>query len=156
MVQPQWHEDDDALQAQLRVAMAGAGPPQSVLAAAKGVYAWRTVDAELAELAHDSALDEELTVVRSETAAVRTLSFECGALAVELRIADNNAIVGQLVPSQTATIEVREPDRPPSTVLADDMGCFRLETVPAGSFSLHVHTDGDSDVVTDWVSLHLG
>jgi len=95
VVQPQWHEDDDALQAQLRVAMAGAGPPQSVLAAAKAVYAWRTVDAELAELAHDSALDEELTVVRSETAAVRTVSFECGALAVELRIADN-AMVGQL------------------------------------------------------------
>ncbi len=153
MLKPQWPEDDNALLAQLRAAMAGSGAPQSALTAAKAVYAWRTVDAELAELAHDSALDQELTMVRSETAAVRTLSFECGALAVELGVTDN-AIMGQLVPPQTATIEVRQPDLPPTTVQADDLGCFRLETVPAGSFSLHVHTHIDGDVVTDWVSLH--
>jgi hypothetical protein len=155
VVQPQWYEDDEQLMAQLRAALAGSPPPPSVVAAAKAVYAWRTVDAELAELAHDSALDRELTAVRSETAALRTLTFECATLVVELGVTDD-AIVGQLVPPQAAVIEVREPDRPPRTVQADDMGCFRLEAAPTGSFSLHVRTQLDGDVVTDWVSLRLG
>ena len=54
-------------------------PFPSVLAAARGSFTWRTIDAELAELAYDSALDtERLTAVRSADTA-RLLTFPKGA-----------------------------------------------------------------------------
>ena len=48
--------DDDALLAALRRIPRHADPvPGPVLEAARGSFTWRTIDAELAELAYDSA-----------------------------------------------------------------------------------------------------
>lgn len=70
----QWNDDD-----QLQVALGEAlqDPPPSLLEAARGSYAWRTIDAELADLSHDSIMDGELVSgSRAEVATPRYLKFE--------------------------------------------------------------------------------
>jgi hypothetical protein len=154
MTQSGWHSaDDDTLLEELgRALRSSEDVPANVLAAAKAVYTWRTVDAELAALAHDSAFDAEPTAFRTESAPVRTLTFECDALVVELGVG-GAGLVGELVPPRAGTVTVRSASGPAVTVPVDDLGCFRVQPAPSGPFSLHVQTDGNVDVVTDWVTL---
>src|SRR4051794_41920885 len=73
-------EYEDLL-AELRVAGLVVDPvPERVMFAAKASLSWRTIDAELAELTYDSALDDDrLSLVRGATAA-RMLTFSAGGL----------------------------------------------------------------------------
>ena len=52
-------KDDDLLRELGRVVTAADPVPPEVIAAAKASFTWRTIDAELAELAFDSLLDDE-------------------------------------------------------------------------------------------------
>ena len=54
-----------------------------MLAAARAAIGWRTIDAELAELIADSAVDEPALLVRG-TAQPRTLTFEAPGLTIEI------------------------------------------------------------------------
>ena len=152
MTPQNWFTSDEELLTELRRALQEDQPvPQKVINAAKAVYAWRTVDAELAALAYDSAVQEDFAV-RSESASVRTLTFESGSLVVELGVAEN-ALVGQLAPPQSYELVLRCPGRAPEPVPVDQLGCFRIEPLPEGPFSLLVRTPEDVLVATDWVSL---
>ena len=77
-------EFEDLL-AELRVAGLVVDPvPERVTFAAKASLAWRTIDAELAELTYDSVLDDDrLSLVRGATAA-RMLTFSAGELTVDV------------------------------------------------------------------------
>ncbi len=148
-----WYTSDEELLTELRRALRDDEPvPPRVLEAAKAVYAWRTVDAELAALAYDSAVHEDLAAVRSESASVRTMTFESGRLVVEIGVADGN-LVGQVVPAAAYGLVVRRPGREPTPVSVDELGCFRIEPLPDGPFSLLIRTPDDVVVATDWVSL---
>src|ERR1700694_3347436 len=86
--------------------------PAHVLFAARGSLAWRRLDAELAELSFDSLVDGDLELagVRSRDDSVRLVSFDGPDLTVEVEVAavgDHRRLVGQLVPPQAATIEIR-------------------------------------------------
>jgi len=126
--------------------------PAGALAAARGAFAWRSVDAELAELLFDSA--SELTGVRDLDAA-RQLTFATADLEVELMVVDESArrLVGQLVPARPAAITLQsasiEVDAP-----ADRLGRFSFEDVPTGPVRFAVDR-GDSvpAVTTDWIVL---
>lgn len=153
MAKPRWHDEDDGLLAELGRALGTATEvPKAVMDAAKSVYTWRTVDAELAALAYDSAFDTDLLAFRGDFAPVRTLTFECDALVVELGVC-GNGLVGELIPAQAGTIEVRTLRGRPISVPVDDLGCFRIRPAPSGPFSLHVLAERSVDVVTDWVTL---
>jgi hypothetical protein len=78
-----WLFDDDLLVAELGEALREDDVPPRMVAAAKDVYAWRTIDAELDLLSEDSADDLEAAGARGTT-SVRTLSFEAPSLTIEV------------------------------------------------------------------------
>ena len=85
-----WDEDDPLLK-QLRAAVRQAGTPTPpMIAAGEAAFSWRTVDAELAALTHDSFADES-GLVRS-SAAPRSLVFEGRELSVELDQTDDGPV----------------------------------------------------------------
>lgn len=158
---PQRHEppsdgpwDDETLLAELGRALREEPPPAALVAEAKSVYTWRTIDAELAALSYDSATERgEATAWRSETTAtLRTLSFEARALSLELAITDD-AVLGQVVPPQPGRIEVRTPAAVLLTAAVDEVGCFVIRPAPTGRFRLHCTTADGHRVLTSWIIL---
>ena len=127
--------------------------PPDFMAAAKGAYAWHSIDAELARLAYDSSLEAEPALgLRSESASIRALSFVSERLSIEVEIT-SDCLLGQLIPARPGTVEVHQPDGDTVTVPVDDAGCFAVEPKPGGPFRLRAHTGPETDVLTGWVTL---
>jgi len=132
--------------------------PAALAAAARASFTWRTVDAELAELTSDSALDG--AAVRS-TRAPRMLTFTAGETTLVVEVAPLAAdpqaerrLLGQLVAPRPAEVEVRH-GTGSLTVSADEFGRFLAEPVPAGPVSLACRfaAAGEPSIVTSWVSV---
>lgn len=141
---------DDALLAELRTAVQRAGEPtESMVAAGEAAMSWRTIDAELALLTHDS-LDEEL-LVRGADAMPRSLAFETEGLTVEVE-RTGDGLVGQLIPPGEGEVIVLTPQGERARVRADALGCFTVTGVTPGPHRLRC-TTATADVVTDWVHL---
>lgn len=129
--------------------------PQSVLDAARGSFTWRTIDAELAEIAFDSVVDGDLAGVRGRLSGPRLLTFEAADIAIELevtQVGDRRRLVGQVVPSDAADVEVRHGEGS-TAVDIDDMGRFAVDEVPSGPVSVRVRRPDQDPVDTDWVTL---
>lgn len=143
-------ENDDELAAELGRVLQQEDPmPASVVAAARGAMVWRSVDAELATLAADS-LEAATAGVRGS--GDRQLTFEAASLCVEIDVVDGGRhLVGQVVPARAGTIEVEGPLIQRSAAL-DRYGQFTLDA-PLGPARFRVRSQGDADVVTDWVTL---
>ena len=144
-------DDDDLLLAELQGVMSRRDSvPQAVLAAATGAFAWRSVDADLAELAFDSLL--ELTGSGARGAADRQLTFEGNGLTIEVDMLDGGShLIGQLVPPQAAAVEVQANGRA-ATVLADVEGHFTA-AAGAGPFRMSVQAGVGPAIVTEWITL---
>ena len=131
--------------------------PQAVEEAARVSYTWRTIDADLADLAYDSLLDEDrLAGVRGDDGP-RTLSFEGPTFGVELEVTEEGPrrrLVGQVVPPDQADIEVRHSGGL-LRVTADHVGRFAAEGVVPGPVSLRVKVaEGEAPVLeTAWVTI---
>ncbi len=132
-------------------------PPDSVLEAARASLTWRTIDAELAALEFDSAVDLAATAVRSSEGP-RLLTFAAPGLNIEVEVSPigpRRQLVGQLVPAQAARIDVRHAGGV-TTVRADQLGRFGADAISAGPVSLRCHL-GDAPssppVVTEWIPL---
>lgn len=139
-------------------ARADAVPP-NVVDAAKGAFAWRTIDADLAELAYDSLLEQEGVLVRSTATAqaqARFLTFETAEATVEIEVAtvgSRRELIGQLVPGSSATVEIRHAGGV-LTVDADELGRFRGEVEPGPmSVRCRIEADGRPVIETDWVTV---
>jgi hypothetical protein len=151
---------DDVLLARLaEMFRADDGPPAVVVELAKQSFGLRTVDAELAALTADSDLDLMAVAVRLGNAEVepRLLTFEAAGTAVEIEVhvaGRDRRVVGQLIPSGPARIEVRQPAAPePRSVEADHQGRFVVENVHPGPISLTCHRPGQRPVGTEWTRL---
>jgi hypothetical protein len=122
--------------------------------AARGAYAWRTIDAELAQLTYDSRADSEeaAPVTRAEHASIRALTFTSARLTIELEVT-GGSLVGQVVPPQAATIRLQAQGGAEAVITADEIGCFEIQPVPRGPFRLRCQTDATVDVLTGWISL---
>ena len=140
---------NDSLLRALDEALRTADPtPPEILDAARAVYTWRTVDAELAELVHDSRLEAPaLAGLRAEEAELRTLSFASPDLTVELGVSPT-ALLGLLVPAGPGEVTIRLDGGAMSSVPVDEDGCFRIAPPPAGLFSLTCEVAGGGRVVT--------
>lgn len=119
-------------------------------AAAQAAFTWRTVDAELAELLHDSALDAG-AAVRSGNAEPRSLSFASGDLALEVEV-DGTTLMGQVVPATAATVAVQKAAGEEVSVEVDAAGFFRLEGVEPGP-TRFVARAADWTLTSPWVVL---
>jgi hypothetical protein len=152
-----FNPDDDLFLEELRALAAEGDPvPERVLAAARGSFTWRTIDAELAELAYDSALDaERLLTVRSED-TIRLLTFETSELTIELEVTaveDRRRIQGQLVPASAGVVELRHAGGL-LELEVDSVGRFSADDVEPGPVSLRWRGDEPgAAVTTEWVTI---
>lgn len=143
--------DDVLLEEELRLAAELFDPvPSHLLQAAVEAYTFRTMDAELADLAFDS-LAEPVTVRGGD--GPRSLTFSAPAVTVDLEITFTGTagrVVGQLIPPQHAEIEIH--GGRPVTVTADSLGRFTCDDVPTGPFSLRCRLAG-TVLVTEWITV---
>lgn len=155
--QPDEAEDERLIESLRAIARRVDPVPEEVEDAARGAYTWRTVDAELAELAYDSLLDDDrLAGVRADDAP-RTLSFEGPTYSVEIEVAEEGSqrrLLGQLVPPVAARIEVRHSGGL-LRLGADEVGRFSAAGVAAGPVSLRCLVEGvdGPPLDTAWVTV---
>ncbi len=152
---------DEAIAAELlerlAAALAGTEPvPETVLAGARAAFTWRTIDAELAELLHDSALDAG-AAVRSAGAAdgPRTLSFRRAAVTLEVEI-DGDAVLGEVIddgPADApAVVTLQRPEADDRTTECDPSGFFRFDDVAPGPVRFVVGRSGWT-LTTPWATI---
>ncbi len=148
-------ELDDLAEWLGRIAAEVDPPPAEVVAASRAAFAWRTIDAELAELAYDSWLDDRPLAGVRRAGGPRQLTFETPGLTVEVELVDGDhpRMVGQLVPPGPGVVEVRHPEGSMETPV-DGLGRFVVERLPAGPVSLRCHPDGAGTIDTDWVTTY--
>jgi hypothetical protein len=152
MPSPNWN-DDDALVADLRAAIKAPAVDEQILTAARGAFAWRTVDAdlELIGLLYDSHLDVASSVRESPTESPRTLAFHGDNLGVEIELNDTG-IEGQLIPAQPGLVTLVTAEGPYAAVAADPVGCFAFPSPPGGPIRLECSTDAGR-FVTVWITV---
>jgi hypothetical protein len=143
--------DDERLLALLGAGLAAADPiPEWVSRGAAESVTWARIDAELAELVFDSAV-EDLAGVRSEAGA-RLLSFRAPEIEVEVTVEEGvRRLIGQVVPPQELDIELVGPAIAVTT-RTDPLGRFTFDQVPEGPLSLRCLTVGGV-VQTQWMVL---
>ena len=149
-------EPDDELTTQLRRLAARLDPvPPELLDAAAGAFAWRDIDAELAELVFDSLLDtDEASLVRGAPER-RLVSFAGGGLTIDVEVTTagpERMVMGQMVPPQRGVVDIRRRQETVS-IEADELGRFRSGPLPPGPLSLRLRPAGGAPVVTDWLAL---
>ncbi len=149
-------EPDDELTTELRRLAARLDPvPPELLDAAAGAFAWRDIDAELAELVFDSLLDtDEASLVRGAPER-RLVSFAGGGLTIDVEVTTagpERMVMGQMVPPQRGVVDIRRRQETVS-IEADELGRFRSGPLPPGPLSLRLRPAGGAPVVTDWLAL---
>ncbi len=127
--------------------------PDSVRAAARSVFAWHDMDAQLARL-----IDGELLVgTRTRAQGETLLLFEAPGLTVEIRATEINGarnLVGLLAPNgpDLIALETAAQNGQQLTAPVDRYGRFTLTSVPAGLIRLRCTLPDGSQVVTEWVN----
>jgi hypothetical protein len=152
-------QDVRGLEEELRRIVARDDPlPAELVQAATDAFAFRDLDAELAELVFDSLLDADpATLVRSSPGR-RLVSFRTAGLTIDIEVTEvgpGRSVMGQIIPPQRATVEIRGREGV-STADTDDLGRFESESLRPGPVSLRVWPaagDAGPAVVTDWVSI---
>jgi hypothetical protein len=132
--------------------------PTDVTSFAKAALGWRRIDAELAELLSDSALESEsLALTRSDVARARSVTFRASDLEIDVEIHDGDrgvTLLGQLAPPSSATVDVQLDDSSvAATGEADVLGRFRVELFERGRIRLRIRRDLLPVVETSWISV---
>jgi hypothetical protein len=146
--------DDEQLLAALREALkADEAVPPEFIELGKNAYAWHNIDAELAQLTYDSVREPDNALsLRAEAASIRALTFTSAHLTIELEVT-LDALLGQVVPAQPATIRVQPRSGTERSLEADEIGRFSVQPIPPGPFRLHCRTAPGVDAVTGWITL---
>jgi hypothetical protein len=146
---------DDELLAELREIAAETDPvPEPLLDAARTAFELRDLDAKLAELVHDSAVDAPAMAIRGG-GAERILSFAVRVLAVECQITARGSrrdLLGQLVGGRAEEMDVQVTGAV-TTVPVNDSGRFSVRGLPAGPFRLRCRLADGTGLVTSWAAL---
>ena len=149
-------ERDEALIEQLRSTLQADAVPGAVTDAAKAAFGWRRIDAELADLLSDSALDAEPALARGE-ALVRSVTFSAGRTIVELEIhqdRERRTLLGQLSPAATWTVDVQHADGSAAApVRSDLLGRFRIALERGGTVRLRLSGANDAVIETAWIPI---
>lgn len=130
-------------------------PPGAVELAA-GALVWRGMEGELAELLHDSAL-EEAVVLRDE-ASVRLVVFQSGDVTLDVEHGARG-VAGSVSPPARYRVELQEagPERPRSSgahVATDEAGMFTLPGPVGGSVRFVVReAEGSMALVSPWITM---
>lgn len=140
---------EDQLLAELREAVAEADQvTDRQREAARAAFTWRTVDAELAELLHDSALDS--AAVRGDDLA-RTLTFASGPVTLEVEV-DDDTVMGQVVGPAADSVLMQRSIADDQSLPVDPSGFFRVDGVAPGPVRFVVRA-GDWTLTSPWVAI---
>jgi hypothetical protein len=140
----------DLLEEELRRAAAILDPvPAQLRQIAVEAFALHDLDARIAELTFDSLVDA--IPVRGAMDVPRMLTFHAGGVTVDVELTAQG-LMGQVLPPQTAGIEVLSGPQAGSPLTTDDMGRFTYAEPPAGPFALRLRT-GEGVLVTDWLTV---
>lgn len=152
MMDPEWNDDEKLIEA-LREAMASAEDvPAAFVEAGKAAFAWRTIDAELAALTYDSALDPlDAPAIRSESAILRSLTFASDGWTVELELTPD-AVLGQLDPPDVGAVTARGDGGKLATAEIDELGFFVLGPPPTVPYRLVCQTQSGTTILTGWIT----
>jgi hypothetical protein len=151
-------DDDDAafddLLDQLRAIGESIDPtPSLVTDLAYAAFETRDLDAELAALTADSALDTAHLVRGAAVASPRMISFEAESVTVELQVErgdDAAQLRGFVVGATGVTLETATDRRP---VQLDEHGWFLIEDVPFGALRLRLKRPDGRSVSTEWIAV---
>jgi hypothetical protein len=149
---------DDALLGELRSLLARTDAvPAEVTEFANAALGWRRLDAELAELLADSALEGGPALTRADGDA-RWLTFRTEEMTIDVQAttADGtHTLLGRIDPPLAATtVEVQGGDgETVASTTADDAGRFKLVLDRGGRIRLRVAGRGRPPVETSWLSL---
>ena len=150
-VDPEDHAADGALLAELRMLAVTVDPvPPAATAAARSAIAWRTMDAELAELTADTSVEPQLAGVRGVASPVM-LTFEAPGLTVEVEVTEegrSRRFLGQLVPPGPGDVEIRHGGGRVA-LTADEVGRFAASGLAPGPVSIRCRLAATA-VETDW------
>ena len=139
----------DQLERDLRTAAAQVDPvPERLVQGAITAYAWRTVDADLAELVFDSLAESAVGVLRGGDQP-RLVTFRTADLTVELELQGDQRLVGRVEPAGPSEVGIQQGPRT-VTVRADQLGRFATSDLRRGALRLHIRTPQRA-VVTDWI-----
>lgn len=152
---------DELLLAELRSLFAKVDPvPPLVTEGAKASLGWRRLDAELAELLNDSALEEEsAALTRGAGTPVRSVTFAARELTLDIEIhvdGEKRTVLGQLAPAGLATIEIQTVDEALLSAQTDRLGRFRANLPAGGPIRLRVIDPAHrraAVIETSWISV---
>jgi hypothetical protein len=144
---------DDELLHELAAALREEPVDDSIVRAAQGAFAWRTIDADLIMLELDSSAASAAgaPVRAGGSAAPRTLAFQGERLSVDIEI-DEAGIVGQLTPPQPGRVTLLTAAGPGASTQADEVGCFAFPPPACGPIRLDCRVD-DEHFVTEWITV---
>ena len=144
----------DDLMDRLRIIGASIDPlPSLVTDLAYAAFETRDLDAELAALTADSAVDNAQLVRGAAVAAPRMVSFEAESVTVELQVergSDTAQLRGFVVGAVAVTLETATTRRP---VELDEHGWFLVEEVPFGALRLRLERPDGRHVSTEWIAV---
>ncbi|WP_128804370.1 MULTISPECIES: hypothetical protein [unclassified Streptomyces] len=141
--------DLDLLEEELRRAATILDPvPPELRQIAVEAFALHDLDAQIAELTFDSVVDA--IPVRGAADVPRMLTFHAGGVTVDVELTVQG-LMGQVLPPQTAGIEVLSGPVSGSPLETDALGRFTYDRPPAGPFALRLRT-GEGVLVTDWLT----
>lgn len=123
---------------------------------ARAALGWRRLDADLAELLADSALETDAALARGGEG--RWLTFRADDLTVDVEIqtdGEARTLLGQLAPPPpVATVEVQSTDgNVVGSAESDELGRFRLSLAADGHLRLRVLREGAAPVETSWFTV---
>jgi hypothetical protein len=154
------NRDDRLLEELRRIATHVDAVPEDVTAFAKAALGWRRIDAELAELLGDSALERESLAHTRSAARARLMTFRASSLEIDLEIRETASgvlVLAQLDPPTSAAVEVQSDDGSvAATTDADELGRFRIELPPRGRIRLRItrpHAATARVVETSWLAV---
>ncbi len=123
------------------------------VSAAQAAFAWRDMDAELAQLVFDSEHDVPAdVVVRGEDEAARQLTFTTGDVTIDIEIGPDG-LMGQIIPPHPASIELHQSGRESVHLETDRFGVFSVSTVAAGPTTIVARALDESwSIRTAWTA----
>lgn len=145
--------EDEMLIAGLRQGLSDSDPvPSDVTSFAKVAFAWRDIDAELAELEFDSITEDSPTGVRS-SATARMISFQAGQWMLDIEYDESSGrLMGAISPTAEYSVELHTSGAS-FTTTSDESGRFEADGVSPGPVSLILYFAGGEVIKTQWVVL---
>ena len=119
-----------------------AAPPESVIEGARWVHDWINMDAELAQLTHDSLVDRELVAVRSST-SLRHITFSTDTCEIEIEVepAEHGvSMTGTVSPPMAGTVQAVIGSVSHQGTI-DDLGTFLIDNVNHGVVMAFIATE---------------